>query len=211
MSAMPARRVVQWVPLASERGMEEARTVAPGETADQALLYRLARGERAALAVLYERHAAMMLALAQRILRDAREAEDLVHDVFVEAWRHAGDYDPTRASVRSWLLLRVRSRCLDRARSAGVRRVSLMPSPRELPREDAEAHAADHGRVRAALDALSSEQRRVLELGYFHGLSSQEIADYLGIPIGTVKSRVSAAMVQLRRALGAAPSGEARS
>ncbi len=174
-----------------------------GETADHALLYAVARGSREALSDLYERHAAVMMALATRILRDPREAEDLVHDVFVEAWKHAGDYDPERASVRSWLLLRLRSRCLDRARSAGVRRVQVVSEVDERGAEPVEQHLEDHGRLRSALHALSDDQRRVLELGYFRGLSSQEIADSLGIPIGTVKSRVGAALGQLRRALGA--------
>lgn len=185
----------------------EAALVSSGDAADCAVLYSVARGDRQALAQLYERHASIMMALAQRMLRDAREAEDVVHDVFVEAWRHAGDYDPARSSVRSWLLLRLRSRCLDRMRSAGVRRVQLMAEIIEVPREDGESHKSDHGRIRAALEALSTEQRTVLELGYFQGLSSKEIADCLGIPVGTVKSRVGAALNQLRRLLNAG-SGE---
>jgi RNA polymerase sigma-70 factor (ECF subfamily) len=181
----------------------EARVVSSGEAADHAVLYSLARGDRQALAQLYERHVSVMMALAQRMLRDPREAEDLVHDVFMEAWRHAGEYDPTRSSVRSWLLLRLRSRCLDRMRSASVRRVQLMAELIEVPRDDGEAYKSDHGRIRAALDGLSTDHRTVLELGYFQGLSSQEIADSLGIPIGTVKSRVGAALNQLRRVLNA--------
>jgi RNA polymerase sigma-70 factor (ECF subfamily) len=193
--------------LAQRGRLKEARRVSSADAADHAVLYAVARGDRHALAQLYEQHAAVMLALAQRMLRDSREAEDVVHDVFVEAWRHAGEYDPTRSSVRSWLLLRLRSRCLDRLRSAGVKRVQLMAEVVEVSREDGELHRSDHGRIRAALDSLSSEQRAVLELGYFHGLSSKEIAENLAIPIGTVKSRVGAALAQLRRVLGA-DSGE---
>jgi RNA polymerase sigma-70 factor (ECF subfamily) len=196
--------------LAPRERLKEARRVSSGDAAEHAVLYSVARGDRQALAQLYQRHSSVMMALAQRMLRDAREAEDVVHDVFMEAWRHAGEYDPTRASVRSWLLLRLRSRCLDRMRSAGVRRVQLMAEVVEVSRDEGESHKPDHSRIRAALDGLSVDHRTVLELGYFQGLSSKEIADCLGIPIGTVKSRVGAALGQLRRALGA-ESGEVTS
>jgi RNA polymerase sigma-70 factor, ECF subfamily len=189
--------------LAPARAFWEHRAVSLGEPSDEVLLYAVARGDREALAQLYERHVGVMLALAERILRQGREAEDLVHDVFVEAWRHAGDYDPARASVRTWLLLRLRSRAFDRMRSVGAKKVSSLAELDDREGAEHELHRDDHPRVREALSKLTDEQRTVLELGYFHGLSSQEIADCLQIPIGTVKSRVSAALSQLRRSLGA--------
>ena len=89
-------------------------------------LRALARGDNEALGRLYDRHGPVLMALGLRLLTERREAEDLVHDCFVEAWRHAGEYDPTRASVKTWLVMRMRSRCLDRLRSAGhVRRESM--------------------------------------------------------------------------------------
>lgn len=191
----------------------EAPGVSAATTDDTMLLYALARGDRQALAGLYARHAEVMLALSLRILRDPGDAEDAVHDAFVEAWEHAGDYDPARASVRGWLLLRLRSRCLDRVR-AGIRRRALLESNPPLAGAEHGGDAAnrsDHGRVRSALSRLSDEQRAVVELGYFHGLSSQEIADALGIPVGTVKSRVSAAIMHLRRALDRAEAREVSS
>lgn len=171
---------------------------------DDALIVQVARGDRAALGDLYDRHVGVMAALATRILGDAREAEDLVHDVFVEAWQRAGDFDPSRGSVRTWLLVRVRSRCLDRKRSPAVRRRQAMPAEDALgaaTRDHGEA-SVDGKRLRGALEALSPDQRGVLVLAYFEGLSSTEIAERLDIPIGTVKSRVSAAMSKLRERLG---------
>ena len=172
---------------------------------DVALVHAMARGDREALAQLYDRHAGGMLALAQRIAGRAAEAEDLLHDVFLEAWRHAADYDRTRGSVKSWLLLRTRSRSLDVRKSA---RLSKQASGlddswlAQLVDSSTEGAAApDQARVRRVLLALPAEQREVLLLGYFEGLSSSEIAEQVGVPLGTVKSRVAAALAALRGAL----------
>lgn len=176
---------------------------------DAALVQATAAGDRAALARLYDRYAPILLAVAVRILGERREAEDLVHDVFLEAWRQAGSFDPARGSVRAWLLMRLRSRALDRRKSAGYRRVSSLDSgelgadlERDVPTEDP-AFAPDRAAVRRALAALPEEQRVVLTLGYFEGLSSAEIAARLTMPIGTVKSRVAAALSRLRSVFGA--------
>lgn len=170
---------------------------------DIVVLRRLAAGDQAALGVLYDRHASVCLALGVRIIGVRREAEDLVHDVFLEVWRHAGDYQAERGSVKTWLLLRMRSRCLDKLRSHGFSRSS------PLDREPARAGAAerherrlDGARAKALLEQLPQAQREVMELGYFEGLSFSEIAAQLEIPIGTVKSRVAAAMTKLRAELG---------
>jgi RNA polymerase sigma-70 factor (ECF subfamily) len=164
----------------------------------------MARGDRAALAELYDRYAATMLALAQRIVGRAAEAEDVIHDVFLEAWRYSADYDPARGHVKSWLLLRTRSRSLDVQKSARVSKQSAHDDAwlAELgdPRLDTTA-GADQTRVRRVLLALPPEQREVLWLGYFEGLSSSEIAERVGVPLGTVKSRVAAALGALRAAL----------
>jgi RNA polymerase sigma-70 factor (ECF subfamily) len=171
--------------------------------ADIDLLRAIAGGEKEALGVLYDRHAGVMLALGVRIIGVRREAEDLLHDVFLEAWRHAGDYDARRGSVKTWLLLRMRSRCLDRVRShAFARTESLDVEPMRSGASEKVERSLDGARAKALLDGLPAGQREVLELGYFQGLSFSEIAQVLRIPIGTVKSRVSAAMVKLREDLG---------
>jgi RNA polymerase sigma-70 factor, ECF subfamily len=172
---------------------------------DAELVARMARGDREAAGELYDRHSATLFALALRILGARGEAEDLVHDVFLEAWRHAAEYDPARASVRAWLAVRTRSRALDCRKSARVSRSVGLPeewleSPADSAREP--GHVVDQGRLRHVLVALPPEQREVLVLGYFEGLSSSEIAERLALPIGTVKSRVAAALGRLRAAFG---------
>lgn len=165
----------------------------------------MARGDSAALALLYDRYAGSMLALAQRIVGRGAEAEDVIHDVFLEAWRHSADYDAARGSVKSWLLLRTRSRSLDVQKSARVSKQAGGLDDAWLaelgdPSRDTAA-GADQTRIRQVLVALPTEQREVLLLGYFEGLSSSEIAERMGVPIGTVKSRVAAALSALRGAL----------
>lgn len=172
-----------------------------GKDAD--LLARMGRGERQALADLYDRFAPRLLALGVRMLGDRREAEDVVHDVFVETWHAARSYAPERGTVSSWMNLRMRSRCLDRLRSADRSRTirsddgpSLAAVPESVP-----PGSGDQTTVLRALESLSPEQRRVLELGYYAGMSQSEIAAVVGVSIGTVKSRTAAALQKLRTRL----------
>ena len=173
---------------------------------DVELVVSLARGDREALGELYDRHGAPMLALGMKLLRDRGEAQEILHDVFLEAWKYAGDYDPSRGAVRTWLMLRMRSRCLDRIKSAARSRTSSAGEQLERVVGAAPAAAADHTdaqRVHGALAELPDDQRKVLELGYFAGLSCSEMAEELSIPIGTVKSRMHAAMKKLRATFSA--------
>jgi RNA polymerase sigma-70 factor (ECF subfamily) len=174
---------------------------------DEALVAAMAAGDRGALATLYERHAALLLGLALRIVREKREAEDLLHDVFLEAWRSAKDFDPKRGRVRTWLAIRMRSRALDLQKSARVSR-NTGDGGLELLVDEAEGTSPDHGRIRTALAALGQDQRRVLELAYFEGLSCTEIAERVAIPVGTVKSRIAAGLDRLRSGLAIDPTGE---
>ncbi len=167
---------------------------------DAALVAAMANGDRAALASLYERHASLLLGLAIRIVRDRREAEDLLHDVFLEAWRSAKDFDPKRGRVRTWLAIRMRSRALDLQKSARVSR-NAGDSGLDLLVDTGETNNPDCARVRAALASLGDDQRKVLELAYFEGLSCTEIAERISIPVGTVKSRIAAGLERLRSGL----------
>jgi RNA polymerase sigma-70 factor (ECF subfamily) len=165
---------------------------------DIELLRKIARGDEQSLGTLYDAHGPRLLAIARRMLSSESDAEDLLHDVFVEVWKKAGDFDPTRGSVRTWIAMRVRSRCLDRLRS-----------PRRRGQELNEAHMgatemhpsldADH--LDAALHSLLSGQREVVVMAYIEGLSGPEISEALAIPLGTVKSRTAAALSKLRIAL----------
>ena len=183
----------------------------PDHDRDVTAIAAIARGDRDALAGLYDRHSSALMALGVRMLADRSEVEDVLHDVFVEVWKHAGDFDPERASVKTWIVLRMRSRCLDRLRAAprarwqpigerdeelGRNRTASAPGVADMDQQ------VDAGRLRTLLTELSEDQRAVIMLGFFDGLSSSEIANELEIPIGTVKSRVRSAMLKLRQALG---------
>jgi len=171
---------------------------------DAALVAAMAAGDRGALATLYDRYASLLLGLALKIVRERREAEDLLHDVFLEAWRSAKDFDPKRGRVRTWLAIRMRSRALDHQKSARVSR-NAGDAGLEVVPDDREAVSPDHARVRASLASLGDDQKRVLELAYFEGLSCSEIAERIQIPIGTVKSRLAAGLARLREGMGGKP------
>lgn len=177
---------------------------------DVEVMREVAAGGREALGELYDRFAPRLLALGQRMLGSRRESEDLVHDVFLEAWLRAHTYDPARASVSTWLLMRARSRALDRLRA--TRKGQALEREAALfggsPVQPDAARVRDGRAVRAILTALPGDQRAVLELGFFAGYSYAEIAARLAIPVGTVKSRMARALERIRAQLLAS---EARS
>jgi RNA polymerase sigma-70 factor (ECF subfamily) len=153
------------------------------------------------------------MALLVRMLGTRAEAEELVHDIFVELWRRAAQYDPARGSVITWVITVARSRAIDALRSRARHPTGAPPaverSAPDTERPDRQvARRADAIAVSSALRALPVEQRQALELAYFDGLSQSEIAASLGIPLGTVKSRTIAAMRVLRAALAAHGGGE---
>jgi RNA polymerase sigma-70 factor, ECF subfamily len=175
----------------------------PTSEADEALVERMSRGDRAALGSLYERHAPRLRALALFILRDAAEADDVLHDVFLEAWRRSGDYVRERGTVSAWLGLRTRSRSIDRVRARKARAekdaVSELVPPPSDPSADP-VRTLDHARLQGLLAQMSEAEQEVLMLGYFEGLSSSEIGERVGVPVGTVKSRTRSALAKLRLA-----------
>jgi RNA polymerase sigma-70 factor, ECF subfamily len=171
---------------------------------DLELMQRAGAGEVEAFAAIYDRHAPALLALAQRMLTGASEAQDLLHDVFLEAWQGAREYDPDRASVRTWLLVRARSRALDRI-GRRAREHTAQSSLRAEPAA-ARAHAstAETERrvaVRQALDELDEAVRETLELSYFAGLTADEIAEHMAVPVGTVRSRLARGLQRLAQVL----------
>jgi RNA polymerase sigma-70 factor (ECF subfamily) len=166
---------------------------------DSELIAKIARGQQTCLGSLYDRHGGLLLGILTRILGDAQEAEDVLHEVFLEVWERATDYDPERGTVRAWLVMRARSRGLDRLRALGrARALPAEARPVEGPSGPAPADVIS---VRRAVALLSPELRVLLELGYFGGMSSAEIAEHEQLAIGTVKSRVARALAELRESL----------
>ena len=180
---------------------------------DVALVEAIAAGDRDALATLYDQHGAVVLGLARRIVGPGA-AEDLLHDVFLEVWHHAADYSSQRGSVRTWLLMRTRSRALDRlGKRARDTRMAEQVMAQTSDHHDVgstlrKESELDARRVGHLATRLEPELTTVLTLAYYEGLSCSEIADKLAVPIGTVKSRMARALARLREAIGFHESGE---
>ncbi|MEO7104168.1 MAG: sigma-70 family RNA polymerase sigma factor [Gemmatimonadaceae bacterium] len=176
-------------------------TVAPLD--DVAVVRRIAEGDESALATLYDRWSQSVYSLVAHLLKDADGAEDVVEESFWQVWQRASSYDPSRGTVRSWLLTIGRSRALDRLRSRKrnpeevAADLSIIRDPGSDPAQDAEG-AERRQLVYAALVDLPEEQRLALELAYFRGLSQSEIAEFLGEPLGTIKTRMRLGMQKLR-------------
>lgn len=174
----------------------------PEGALDVALIRAIARGNRTALARLYARYARNLRQVATALLRNRTEAEDLLHDVFCEVWLKAGGFNPTRGSVRKWLLLRLRSRAVDRLASAYHRHrraaLPLHAASESLASDDSAAMQMLTSLVRRSVLRLTFLQRRVVQMTYADGMTLTEIADELGVPVGTVKSRLHRGLLQLR-------------
>jgi RNA polymerase sigma-70 factor (ECF subfamily) len=193
----------------------ESRRI-PAESTDEALAARVAGGDLAAFTVLYERYERPVYAMAAHVL-GATDAEDVVQEVFLRLWRRAGQFDVRRGRFAPWLLAVARHEVLARLRRRSrEQRLALGEDIDRLlagapdPTVDVEEEAWRRERgeiVLRALQALPAEQRRVLVLAYFGGLSQATIADALGWPLGTVKKRVRLGVQKLRQAL--APHDEA--
>ena len=175
--------------------------------ADIDVLGRLAAGDREAVAQLYDRYAARVMGLAYRIVRNTSDAEDVVQEVFSQAWRTAPNYQASRGTVVGWLLMMARTRAIDRLRTRHTRHdTGAEPDLEALPSDAAPVsdqiianQQAAH--VRAAILTLPAEQKTALELAYFEGLTQTQIAERLRIPLGTVKTRIRSALASLRRSV----------
>lgn len=178
--------------------------------ADGQILAAVAGGSADALERLYDRYAATAYGLARRILAQQDLAEEVVQDVFAQVWREANRYDDARASVAGWIVLLTRTRAIDRLRARRARPDQDRPveptavaplATRDRSPEQVAISSEDARAVRAALDGLPDEQRSLVDLAYYEGLTHSEIAARTGVPLGTVKTRIRAAMMALREVL----------
>jgi RNA polymerase sigma-70 factor (ECF subfamily) len=170
------------------------------------------RGVRArnpeSLASLYDESSRFLYGLALHILRDAADAEEVIMDVYQHLWNHAEVYDETRGNLWSWLAVVTRNRAIDRLRQSSGRRAREVPigtgeepgGAGEVP-ENLSIFKEERRMVRSAMDTLTKEQRQAIELAFFRGLTHVEVAERLGAPLGTIKTRIRAGLQRLREAM----------
>jgi RNA polymerase sigma-70 factor (ECF subfamily) len=181
-----------------------------GARVDQDLttyIARVADGDQAAFASLYDLLSPSVYGVVRRVLRDPSQAEEVTQEIFVEIWRQAARFDPSRASVRTWAVMIAHRRAVDRVRSeqshrdrqasVGAASLDIPPTP-----EDDAIDADDRSRARAAMAALPAAQREALELAFYDGLTHVQIADQLGVALGTVKTRIRDGLIRLRTTMG---------
>ena len=180
--------------------------MASSEPDDGVLLQRIAAGDSNALLVLHKRYANLVYSMAWRVLQDVGLAEEVTQDVFMKLWQRSQRYDAERGRFSSWLLSVTRFAAIDRLRQEG-RRPSVVEQSGDDPGEQASLEQllpTDHAswergqHLRLLLEHLPAEQRQVVELAYFGGLTHSELASYLGLPLGTVKGRLRLGLEKLR-------------
>jgi RNA polymerase sigma-70 factor (ECF subfamily) len=178
-------------------------SIPPVELTDSELIERTARGDRSAFEALYRRYARTVLGLALRRLGDRGRAEDAVQETFASVWRSARSYSAERGPGAPWLFAVARNAIVDRSRAR-------VDTPAETPDEPSHERGPDERaeqewlawRVHRALEELPVHEREVIALAYWSGLSQSEVAEFLGIPLGTVKTRTRAALARLADMLG---------
>jgi RNA polymerase sigma-70 factor, ECF subfamily len=204
---MPVRPVVMSGGVASDPRLADLDT-----EADRQIVGAMAAGATDALGRLFDRHATAVYSLAVRITGRQEDAEEVVQDVFAQAWRTAVRYDATRATVAGWLMMLARTRALDRLRARRARPDADLPvevradAPIAAGTPDPEQvamSARDAQAVRTALAGLPDELRALVEFAYYEGLTHTEVAARTGLPLGTVKTRLRSAVAALRGALTA--------
>lgn len=168
------------------------------------LLARIQSGEEQAMAVLYDRYSKIVYSVALRVLRDTAAAEDVMQEIFMQVWRTPNGFVATKGSLGGWLAVVARNRAIDMLRrkrpSEEIEDIS-MASTFNLA-EDSERNLLME-RARAAVVLLPPEQRKMLEMAFFDGLTHAEIAEMTGDPLGTVKTRIRSALMTMRKAFQA--------
>ncbi len=177
---------------------------------DEALLALVARGEEGALSVLYDRYASAMLGLAYRMGFGKEAQEDAVQEIFLRLWNKAASFDPKKATARSWILAVGHHYCVDKVRSEASRPKALEPFQNEDGPEEAfdvpgeelgEENALNRVRLQRALKILNPDERAIIQALHYQGYTYPEAAQLLGMPLGTLKAKLSKAMMKLREVL----------
>ena len=177
-----------------------------GRRTDEQVLEAVGRGDDDALGVLYDRFGRVAYGLAFRILRDQSLAEDAVQEAFLAVWRSADAYKRERAKPSTWILTVVHRRAVDLVRREERRRgepLEAAPEPTSQPADEDASLRDQRVAVQAALSELPGDQRQALELAYYGGLTQSQLAERLGVPLGTIKSRMFAGLGRLRELLTA--------
>jgi RNA polymerase sigma-70 factor (ECF subfamily) len=172
-----------------------------------AALARVAAGDRAALRIVYQDTSAKLFGVCLRILNDRSEAEDVLQDVYVTVWRKAGSFDPTRASPITWLVAIARNRAIDRLRSSAKSRRSEPIESAEDVSDDAPAAldlvvaAEQQARLKVCLGELEERQSAVIRSAFLDGVTYEQLAQRMGVPLGTMKSWIRRGLMKLRACL----------
>ncbi len=181
--------------------MQKTSAIPPS---DEAVVRAIAGGDQESLRLLNSRYGNALAAVAERVLGDRADAEEVAADVLWQAWRQAAVFDRSRGSVGAWLMMLVRSRAIDRLRARAAR-ANLRDDPAvstDAPDATFDINNAQRRHVvQAAIAALQDSERAVLELAYYSDLSQSAIAERTGLPLGTVKSRIRSALIKLREGL----------
>ncbi|MGA7992487.1 MAG: sigma-70 family RNA polymerase sigma factor [Thermoanaerobaculia bacterium] len=195
----------------SEHAASAPRTNEVASALDLELVERIKRGDSSALDALYERYSSPVYSLVWKILQNPEEAEDVALDVFWQIWRQADRYDPSRGAPPAWIFTVARSRAIDRLRARHRREdrtisfddpaVNLDPLDEEAAPDVVASFRQTRDTVRAAITTLSAVQREAIELAFFKGLTHVEIAQQLGQPLGTIKTRIRQGLIKLRKTL----------
>ena len=171
---------------------------------DLALVTAIRSGDQGAMADLYDRYSSIVYAVALRVLQDTGAAEDVLQDIFMQLWRNPGAFDSSRGNMAAWLAVITRNRAIDSLRRRRPENdiADVVVSVEPDLASDAERSRAME-KVRSALEAMSKDQRSALEMAYFEGLTHSEIAEKTGEPLGTIKTRIRAGLMSLRKAFAA--------
>ena len=182
--------------------MRLSGTQAPNKRDEAALIERICAGDETAMAEMYDRYSGIVYGVALRVLGDASAAEDVLQEIFLQLWRNPQAFDANRGRLPSWLAVIARNRAIDHLRKRPQEDdIAGLPISTGVNLEDESAQRLAVEKIRGALGQLPAEQRRALEMAFFEGMTHTEIAGKTGEPLGTIKTRIRAGLLAVRKAV----------